>query len=81
LRWARSDAAARRAAFEAVLDPRTLPAAEAAPAPVRFELPTCARSEAAARLAAFDAVFEDNVLPAAEAALFPVFPERAMSIL
>jgi hypothetical protein len=77
LRWARSEAAARLAAFDADLDRRVAPAADAALALVFFELPTCARSEAAARRAALEAVFDPKVFPAVDPADLLVLPERA----
>lgn len=72
-RCARSEAAARLAAREAVLEAKVRPAADAAAFPVRFVFPTCARSEAAARFAVFEAVFDARILPAADAAFLPVF--------
>lgn len=70
-----------RAAFDADLDPSVLPAADAARALVRFELPVCARSDAAARFAALEADLDPKVLPAADAALLLVFPERGIAPL
>jgi hypothetical protein len=81
LRWARSEAAALRAAFDAEFDRSVFEAEDAALALVRFEFPVCARSDAAALRAALEAVFDRRVFEAAEAARGLVFPERGMRFL